>query len=51
MAAPNAPAAFKKKDGFLAMAADHRSVTWSPKAGGDGAFTLLVKDITSMSTF
>lgn len=45
---PSAPVAYKKKDGVLSMAADHGSVTWTPRAaGGEGAFTLFVKDVTS----
>ena len=46
---PSAPVAYKKKDGVLAMAPDHGSVTWTPRAAGaEGAFTVFVKDVTSM---
>lgn len=58
--APSGSAAYKKRDGVLAMADDHRSVTWTPKTktkttgsgsgpGPDDAegSTIWVRDITS----
>lgn len=49
MTPPSGSAAYKKKDGTLAMAQDRQSVSWIPSAGGaSGVITLPVVQITSM---
>jgi hypothetical protein len=50
-AAPSSSASYKKKDGTLTVAKDHKSISWIPAAGGaGGAVTVAVKNMTSMST-
>lgn len=41
-------AAYKKKDGTLELAKDQKTITWTPKAGPTGSFTIQVASITSM---
>lgn len=47
---PSGAAAYKKKDGVLAMSEDRGSVSWVPAAGGgkNGTVTISVGNITSM---
>lgn len=47
---PGAAAAYKKRDGALAMSPDGKAVVWTPAAGiaGGGAVTIQVSNITSM---
>jgi len=49
MAPPaSGPAAYKKKDGYLAMSEDQKSISWTPAAGSSGVLTIQVASITSM---
>ncbi|KAK2871651.1 hypothetical protein FQN49_002974 [Arthroderma sp. PD_2] len=45
---PSASASYKKKDGTLAISSDLQSITWTPKAGPDGSFTLQTALITNL---
>ncbi|KAF3481420.1 RNA polymerase II transcription factor B subunit 1 [Arthroderma uncinatum] len=45
---PSASASYKKKDGTLAISSDLQSITWTPKAGPDGSFTLQTAPITNL---
>lgn len=48
MATPSASASYKKKDGTLTIAKDHKSISWIPAAGGAGsAVTVPVQNMTS----
>lgn len=48
MATPSASASYKKKDGTLTVAKDHKSISWIPAAGGAGsAVTVPVQNMTS----
>lgn len=49
MAPPRGSAAYKKKDGTLALSKDSHSVSWTPVAppGSKPALTLSVSSITS----
>ena len=49
MAPPRGSAAYKKKDGTLALSKDSQSVSWTPVAppGSKPALTLPVSTITS----
>lgn len=51
MAPPRGSAAYKKKDGTLALSKDIQSVSWTPMAppGSKAALTLSVSSITSES--
>ena len=50
MAPPRGSAAYKKKDGTLALSRDSHSVSWTPAApGSKPALTLPVTSITSES--
>ena len=51
MAPPRGSAAYKKKDGTLAVSKDGQSVSWTPVAPprSDPALTLVVSNITSES--
>ncbi|PLB33310.1 TFIIH subunit TFB1 family protein [Aspergillus candidus] len=48
MAPPSGSAAYKKKDGTLTMAQDSQSISWTPAAGGPGAITLPISQITNL---
>ncbi|PKY02787.1 RNA polymerase II transcription factor subunit 1 [Aspergillus campestris IBT 28561] len=48
MAPPSGSAAYKKKDGTLTMAQDSQSISWTPVAGGAGAITLPISQITNL---
>ncbi|MBE3045233.1 hypothetical protein IMZ48_22310 [Candidatus Bathyarchaeota archaeon] len=46
---PSGRAAFKKKDGVLALSPDQRSILWTPAPGnGPPTITLPVENISSM---
>ncbi len=48
MAVPQGKAAYKKKDGILALSGDQKSVTWTPLPGnGPPVVSVAVANITS----
>ncbi|CAK7238948.1 MAG: RNA polymerase II transcription factor B subunit 1 [Sporothrix thermara] len=47
MASPQGKAAYKKKEGVIAVSNDHTRVTWTPLAGGS-AVTLATANITNL---
>lgn len=47
MATPRARAAFKKKDGIIAISSDQVSVTWTPVGAGSPTVALTIANITS----
>lgn len=53
MAPPRGSAAYKKKDGTLALSKDSQSVSWTPVAppGSKPALTLAVSTITSKRSY
>ena len=53
MAPPRGSAAYKKKDGTLALSKDSHAVSWTPVAppGSKPALTLAVSTITSKRSY
>ncbi|KAI5300027.1 RNA polymerase II transcription factor B subunit 1, partial [Ascosphaera atra] len=47
MAPPTAPAAYKKKDGILAVSDNQKSISWTPSGGGASPLTIDVTRIKS----